>query len=179
VKIGEKKTFLTMKKKDRSPDKPQSSPNPRPKRRNKKQREPMGKQKKKDSPVETPLQTPVQTPDRPIGGNSFAALQNDSDAEEEKSIATITSEDPQIEIESDRSEASRPAVLDSEPRSPTVTSTPDDAKQRLTSTGPIGQILPTNAERLRESVPIYASQLRNTIGELFPAPKRNNFGSPD
>jgi hypothetical protein len=46
-----------MKKKDRSPGKPQSSPNPHPKRRNKKQHESMAKPKKKDSPPGTPIQT--------------------------------------------------------------------------------------------------------------------------
>jgi hypothetical protein len=96
VKKTGKNNQYTMKKKHRSPDKPQASPNPCPKRRNKKQRETMAKLKKTESPLGTPIQTPIQTPERPTGGNSFAALQNESEGEEGKSVDTITADDPQV-----------------------------------------------------------------------------------
>jgi hypothetical protein len=162
-----------MKKKHRSPDKPQASPNPRPKRRNKKQRESMVKPKRKDSPPGTPLQTPIQTPERRTQGNSFEPLQNDSDGEE-ASQTTINADDRQVEIKSEQSD-SEPASSSISVNQPSLTEevpapipTPDDVKQRSTSSGPIAEILPTNAERLHTSVPIFASEFDNTMGELFP-----------
>jgi hypothetical protein len=129
-----------MKKKERSPDKPQASPNPRPKRRNKKHRDAMTKSKKKDeSPYGTPIQTPSQTPGRSIVRNSFAALQNESEGEDGQSVDTITADDLQVEIESEHSNESE---IDPPITNPSVTSTPDDVK-RPTSSGPIAQILPT------------------------------------
>jgi hypothetical protein len=137
-----------MKKKQRSPDKPQASPNPRPKRRNKKQREPMAKLKKKESPLGTPIQTPIQTPERLTVGNSFAALQNESEGEEGRSVDTITADDPQVEIESEQSDKEEQTELEASesPSGQNTSSTPDDVKQRPTSTGPIAQILPTDEE---------------------------------
>jgi hypothetical protein len=133
----------------------------------------MAKLKKKDSPPGTPLQTPIQTPERRIQGNSFEPLQNDSDGEE-TSQATINADDRQVEIESEQSDPEpAPTSIPDNPPSPTEKepapiSTPDDLKQRPTSSGPIAEILPTNAERLRTSVPIFASEFANTMGKLFP-----------
>jgi hypothetical protein len=168
-----------MKKKDRSPAKPQASPNPRPKRRNKKQRESMAKPKKKESLPGTPLQTPIQTPEHRTHGNSFELLQNDSD-DEDASPATINSNDPQVEIESIPSDSeTAPAQSTSNPDSPASTepdpiSTPDAIKQRPTSNGPIAEIPPTNKERLGTSIPLFASQLAKTAGKLFPEANQVN-----
>jgi hypothetical protein len=162
-----------MTKKDRSPDKPQASPNPRPRRRNKKQRDTMPKLKKRDSPIGTPITTPINTPDRtPPAANSFSALQTDSDAEEEKSIETINAEEPQIELESENEEQPSTESPAEEIQPPQQTaelmSTPDDLKLSTSSTGPIAEILPTDLERLKESVPIFASDLAKSAGKLFP-----------
>jgi hypothetical protein len=173
-----------MKKKDRSPSKPQASPNPRPKRRNKKQRESMPLSKKKDSPAGTPPQTPIQTPERRIHGNMYDLLQNDSDGED-ASPATINAED-QVEIESVPSDPDSVATPNSTDRQsstsnePAPVSTPEDLKRRPTNSGPLVEIPPTNAERLGQSSPLFASQLPKTTGNLFPelsqpsAPKKNS-----
>jgi hypothetical protein len=155
-----------MKKKDRSPEITHSSPNPRPKRRNKKHREQMPKQKKQESPTGTPIQTPIQTPDRPTTGNSFDALQPDSDAEDEKSVETVTADDPNVEIKSINSEISmnqtsslKEIAQSNDDVTVPAAETPDDLKQRSTRNGPIAQILPTDNERLGTSIPLFASQL--------------------
>jgi hypothetical protein len=150
-----------MKKKDRSPEKPQASPNPRPKRRNKKQRETMAKSKKKDSPVGTPIQTPLNTPNRPLADNSFLPLQSDSEEEEEQSVVTITADEPPDDIDDSANQA--PAA------------TPDI---KTSSSRPIAEILPTDLERLKESIPIFASDLANTAGKLFDEPKHNDSTPP-
>jgi hypothetical protein len=167
-----------MTKKHRSPEKVHESPNPRPTRRNKKQREPMVKKKKQESPIGTPIHTPIQTPERQGTGNSFEVLRPDSDAEDQKSVDTITADDPNVEIESVISTNS----TDQTKLSPTETAhgnndgslprfeTPDDFKQLPTGSGPIARILPTDNERLGTSIPLFASQLVNTATELFPEP---------
>jgi hypothetical protein len=158
-----------MKKKDRSPEKPQSSPNPRPCRRNKKQREPTAKAKKKESPVGTPITTPINSPERSPIVNSFSALQTDSDAEEEKSTDTINAEEVPVELKSDISDEHEhvsEALVASLTKSNT-SDTPEELK-RSNPTGPIAEILPTDLERLKESVPIFALQLATVAGQLFP-----------
>jgi hypothetical protein len=120
-----------MKKKDRSPEKPQVSPNPRPKRCNKKQRESMVKSKKKDSPVGTPIQTPLNTPDQPQADNSFLPLQSESEEEEEQSVATITADDPPADIND---------LVDQAP-----VASPEECKN-ASGFGPIAEILPTDLE---------------------------------
>jgi hypothetical protein len=161
-----------MTKKDRSPEKPQASPNPRPRRRNKKQREPMAKAKKKESPVGTPINTPINTPERPPSVNSFSALQSDSDAEEEKSINTINADDSPVEVESNISQeneiATDVAATTLTPRYSNPSETPEVIKRSSNPTGPIAEIPPTDLERLKESVPLFASQLAQTVGQLFP-----------
>jgi hypothetical protein len=135
----------------------------------------MLKQKKPESPTGTPIQTPIQTPDRPTTGNSFDALQPDSDAEDEKSVETITADDPNVEIESTNSENStnqtdllNETVLPKDDVVVPAAETPEDLKRRPTSNGPIAQILPTDNERLGTSIPLFASQLATTAGKLFP-----------
>jgi hypothetical protein len=130
----------------------------------------MVKLKKKDSPLGTPIQTPTQTPERPTVGNSFEALQNESEEDEGKSVDTITADDPQVEIESEQTEE-----LDHTELVPTqntsdkeIPPTPVEIKLRPTSIGPIAQILPTDEERLGTSIPLFASKLANTVGKLFP-----------
>jgi hypothetical protein len=160
-----------MKKKERSPDKPQASPNPRPKRRNKKQRDSMVKSKKRDnSPYGTPIQTQTHTPERPTVGNSFEVLQNESEGEDGKSVDTITADDPQIELESEHSgETESTTATNTHPEPSVSVKTPDDVKQRPTSSGPIAQMIPsTDEERLGTSIPLFASKLANTVGTLFP-----------
>jgi hypothetical protein len=130
----------------------------------------MAKLKKKESPLGTPIQTPIQTPERSTVGNSFAALQNESEGEEGRSVDTITVDDPQVEIESEQSDKEEQTELEASesPSGQNTSSTPDDVKQQLTSTGPIAQILPTDEERLGTSIPPFASKLANTVGKLFP-----------
>lgn len=96
------------------------------------------KTKKKDSPVATPIQTPVQTPDRPIVNNSFAALQSESEGEENKSVDTITADDSQVEIDS--------AQSDDPVNPPAQITTPEEIKRNPTSIGPIAAILPTDLD---------------------------------
>jgi hypothetical protein len=133
-----------MKKKHRSPEKTHSSPNPRPTRRNKKHREPMVKKKKQESPIGTPIQTPTQTPERPAIGNSFEVLRPESDAEDQKSVDTITADDPKVEIESDNSANSGDQVNSSSTGTERgndatlqLAETPNDFKQSPTGSGPI------------------------------------------
>jgi hypothetical protein len=45
--------------------------------------------------------------------------------------------------------------------------TPNEAKERPTSSGPIAQIPLTDKERLGTSIPLFASNLANTTGKLF------------
>jgi hypothetical protein len=127
----------TMKKKDRSPVKPQSSPNLRPKRRIKKQREPTIKSKKKDSPVGTPIQTPTNSPKRPTVDNSFSVLQSNSEVEEEKSVDTIIADNPDVEIDSIQSEELNP-TSGNQANSPTET--PEELKRQSTSSSPIAEV---------------------------------------
>jgi hypothetical protein len=125
--------------------------------------------KKDDSPYGTPIQTPTHTPKRPTVGNSFEALQNESEGEDGNSVNTIT-DDPQIEVESEHSVEAETAIVikphSSEPKE--SVKTPDEIKQRPTSSGPIAQIPPTDEERLGTSIPLFASKLANTAGKLFP-----------
>jgi hypothetical protein len=123
-------------------------------------------------PTGTPIQKPVQTPECLNLGNSFAALQNDSEGKDGKSIHTITADDPQIEIKSDRSKASRSSAITTPEMMHTSSSksilTPDEAKQKSTSIRPIAQILLTDDERHGNSIPICSSQLVQTVSKLFP-----------
>jgi hypothetical protein len=121
----------------------------------------MAKSKKKDSPVGTPIQTPLNTPDRPPADNSFLPLQSESEEEEEQSVITITADDPPADID------------DSVDQAPAAT--PDIKKS---SSRPIAEILPTDMERLKESIPIFASDLANTAGKLFDELKPNESTPP-
>jgi hypothetical protein len=162
-----------MTKNDRSPVKPQASPNPRPRRRKKKHRETMAKTKKKDSPIGTPITTPTTTPERPSIDNHFAVLQTESDNEEEKSVRTTDADaESQVEIESVQSngqenhESTIPRSPNQAPETPNVfPATPEETSGKR----PIAEILPTDLERMKESIPIFASNLSATVGELFPA----------
>jgi hypothetical protein len=134
----------------------------------------MSKQKKQESPTGSPIQTPIHTPDRPTTGNSFDVLQPDSDAEDEKSVETISA-DENIELESINSDHStnqtHPSNETAQPNEDVTVpalETPDDVKQRPSKNGPIAQILPTDNERLGTSIPLFASQLATTAGKLFP-----------
>jgi hypothetical protein len=124
----------------------------------------MPKSKKKESPVGTPIHTPINTPERAtLVANSFSALQADSDAED-KSVDTINAEEPQIEIES-KTDDHPITVKPPEEFQPASrqrfnpAATPEEMKDSDISTGPIAAILPTDLERLRESVPILVSTL--------------------
>jgi hypothetical protein len=131
----------------------------------------MPKPKKKDSPVGTPITTPTNSPDRPPIDNSFAPLQSESDGEEEKSIDTINAEDAQLEVESVQSEYTD-AAEETQATSPRTHSgptkpaaTPDALIER--PSGYIADIPPTNLERLKESIPLFASDLAKSAGKLF------------
>jgi hypothetical protein len=123
-------------------------------------------------PVGTPINTPINTPERSTSvANSFSALQADSDAED-KSVDTINAEEPQIEIESETDDV--PITVNppeefqpSSRQSFNPASTPEEMKDSDKSTGPIAAIPPTDLERLRESVPIFASTLAKSAGKLF------------
>jgi hypothetical protein len=121
----------------------------------------MAKSKQKDSPVRTPIQTPLNTPDRPLADNSFLPLQSDSEKEEEQSVATITANKPPADIDDsvDQAPAATPGI-------------------KTSSSRPIAEILPTDLERLKESIPIFASDLANTAGKLFDEPKPNESTPP-
>jgi hypothetical protein len=137
----------------------------------------MPKPKKKDFPVGTPITTPINTPDRASPpSNSFLALQTESDAEEDKSVTNINAEDSQIEFESETEEQ---PTQESPPAEATPAQikqniqpmpTPDDLKVSTSSSGPIAEILPTDLERLKESIPIFASKFGKSVSELFPDP---------
>jgi hypothetical protein len=58
--------------------------------------------------------------------------------------------------------------LDATPTKSNPSETPEELKRSNNPTGPIAEILPTDLERLKESVPIFASQLTTTVGQLFP-----------
>jgi hypothetical protein len=138
----------------------------------------MAKEKEKESPVETPINTPINTPERPPITNSFSALQSKSDGEEEKSIDTINAEEDQLEIKSKTSE-DHEMSMERQPSTPpttsiTFTNTPDELKQSSAAADPIAEILPTDLERLKESVLILALQLTKTVGKLFPDEPRQN-----
>jgi hypothetical protein len=170
-----------MTKIERSPDKPKASPNPRPRRRNKQQRETVIRRKQQDSPAPTPIQTPINTPERterrPPADNSFLALQSDSE-DEDRTVNTIAANDPQIEIErvqrdtsTTQTEVSIAAETANRKQTPVINPvpTPDDLK-RETRLGPLPDIPPTDLERMKESIPIFASDLVTTVGQLFPKP---------
>jgi hypothetical protein len=123
----------------------------------------MVKSKKKDSPVGTPIQTPLNTPDRPQADNSFLPLQSESEEEEERSVATITADDPPADID------------DSVDQAPVAS--PEECKN-ASGSGPIAEILPTDLERLKESIPIFASDLSITASKLFEEPKTKESASP-
>lgn len=134
----------------------------------------MPKPKKKDTPFGTPINTPINTPDRASSAaNSFSALQVDSDAEEDKSVDTINAEEPQIAIESDSEGQAQPMghpVKDTQTmaiRSNNPVLTPEAIKQSKTGTSPIAEILPTDLECLKESIPIFGSDLAKSTGKLF------------
>jgi hypothetical protein len=146
----------------------------------------MDKEKEKESQVETPINTPINTPERLPITNSFSALQSESEGEEEKSIDTINAEEEQLEIESKNSE-DHESSMERQPSTPpttsiTFTNTPEELKQSSAAAGPIAEILPTDLERLKESVPILASQLTKTAGKLFPDEPRqedqDTFAAP-
>jgi hypothetical protein len=134
----------------------------------------MAKTKQKAPSTDTPLTTPTNTPERPVNDNSFAVLQIESDKDEEKSIETIDAEEHQHELESDHSNeqdnvesitAREPSPKRQQPNA--FATTPEELKQ-TSGTGPIAEILPTDLERMKESIPIFTSNLAETAGELFP-----------
>jgi hypothetical protein len=142
-----------MKKKERSLVKPQASPNPRPKTQNKKQRDSMVNSKKRDnSPDRLPIQTPTHTPECPTVGNSFEALQNESEEEDGKSVDIVSADDPQIKIKSKHSGETEPTTVNTHLEHMVSAKTPDKEKQRLTSSGPITQIPPMDNEHLGTSI---------------------------
>jgi hypothetical protein len=135
----------------------------------------MVKTKKKDSPTGTPITTPTTTPERPTIDNHFAALQTESDIKEEKSVGTIDAEESQFKIKNDHSngqdnhESNTIRAHNQTPEKPHVLhTTPEEIKQNPDK-GPIAEILPTDLERMKESIPIFASNLTDSVGELFPA----------
>jgi hypothetical protein len=131
----------------------------------------MPKPKKKDSPVGTPITTPTNSPERPPIDNSFAPLQSESEGEEEKSIDTINAEEAQLEIKSvqseytDAAEDTQAAIPRTHPAQTKPAETPDALLER--PSGHIADIPPTNLERLKESIPLFASDLAKSAGKLF------------
>jgi hypothetical protein len=140
----------------------------------------MPKPKKKDSPVGTPITTPTNSPERSSLDNSFAPLQSESDGEEEKSIDTINAEETHLEIESEHSDYTDAAEDAQAPRTPPAqtkpVATPDVPSERPTSH--IANIPPTDLERLKESIPLFASDLAKSAGKLFTDDQESQPGSP-
>jgi hypothetical protein len=133
----------------------------------------MPKPKKKDSPVGTPITTPTNSPERPPIDNSFAPLQSESEGEEEKTMDTINADEPHLEIESEEHSDYTDAAEDAQatiPRTPPVQTKPAATPEALRekSSGHIASILPTDLERLKESIPLFASDLAKSAGKLFP-----------